>query len=263
MKRPKISIVTITYNSEAIVEETIKSVISQDYPELEYIIIDGGSKDNTLAIVDKYRDKIAKVVSEPDEGISDAFNKGIRCATGDVIGIINSDDILLPGALKAVADAYEEGTGVYRGNVFIWESASDTRIQAVPSMKFPLHTFKKRIVCHPGTFVAKWAYEKYGAYKTHFRFMMDVDVLIRFYEAGVKFKYVPTELAMFRLGGVTDSSFLKKTGELNNLYRENGAGWLYARCQVLLFCITSSILVVLRSLGLAMLLKKIKFRLCR
>ena len=91
MKRPKISIVTITYNSEAIVEETIKSVISQDYPDLEYIIIDGGSKDNTLAVVDKYRDRIAKVVSEPDEGISDAFNKGIRNATGDIVGIINSD----------------------------------------------------------------------------------------------------------------------------------------------------------------------------
>lgn len=263
MKHPKISIITITYNSEAIVEETIKSVISQDYPNLEYIIIDGGSKDNTLAVVDKYRDRIAKVVSEPDKGISDAFNKGIRNATGDIVGIINSDDILLPGALKAVADAYEEGVGVYRGNVFIWESASDTRIQAVPSMKFPLHTFKKRIVCHPGTFVARWAYEKHGTYKTHFRFMMDVDLLIRFYEAGVKFKYVPTELAMFRLGGVTSSSFLKKTDELNSLYRENGAGWLYTKCQIALFCITSSILVVLRSLGLAMLLKKIKFRLCR
>ena len=261
--QPKISVITITYNSESTVEETIKSVVSQDYANYEYIIIDGGSKDNTLSIVDKYRDKIAKVVSEPDKGISDAFNKGIRNATGDIVGIINSDDILLPGALKAVADAYEEGTGVYRGNVFIWESASDTRIQAVPSMKFPLHTFKKRIVCHPGTFVAKWAYEKYGLYKTHFRFMMDVDLLIRFYEAGVKFKYVPTELAMFRLGGVTSSSFLKKTDELNSLYRENGAGWLYTKCQISLFCITSSILVVLRSLGLAMLLKKIKFRLCR
>lgn len=73
MKKPKISIVTITYNSEAIVEETIKSVISQDYPDLEYIIIDGGSKDNTLAVVDKYRDRIAKVVSEPDEGISEGY----------------------------------------------------------------------------------------------------------------------------------------------------------------------------------------------
>ena len=157
--QPKISIVTITFNSENTVEETIKSVISQDYSNLEYIIIDGASTDRTLEVVNKYRDRIARIVSEPDKGISDAFNKGIRYATGDVIGIINSDDILLPGALQAVAAAYEEGVGVYRGNIFIWDSKSDTRIKAVPSMKFPLHTFKKRIVCHPGTFVAKWVYE--------------------------------------------------------------------------------------------------------
>ena len=259
----KISIITIKYNSESTVEETIKSVVTQDYPNLEYIIIDGASKDGTLAIVEKYRDCIAKVVSEPDKGISDAFNKGIGHATGDVIGIINSDDVLLPGALKAVADAYDEKVGVYRGNVFIWDSANGTRIQAVPTMKFPLHTFKKRIVCHPGTFVARWAYEKCGIFKTDFKYMMDVDLLIRMYESGIRFKYVPTELAMFRMGGVTSSSFLKKTGELERMFRENGAGWIYAKSPVVLFCITNTILVVLRTIGLSTLMKKIKFRLCR
>ena len=261
--QPKISIVTITFNSESTVEDTIKSVVSQDYPNLEYIIIDGGSKDGTLEIVDRYRDKIAKVVSEPDKGISDAFNKGIRNATGDIIGIINSDDILLPGALSAVAAAYEEGVGVYRGNIYVWDSESNTKILAYPSMKFPLRTFKKRIVCHQSTFVAKSVYEKYGCFKTHFKFMMDVDLLVRLYEAGVRFKYIPAELAMFRLGGVTSSSFLKKTGELENLFRENGAGWLYAKAHVALFVLTNSMLVVLRAMGLSTLMKRIKFRLCR
>ena len=261
--QPKISIITITYNSEATVEETIKSIISQDYPNLEYVIIDGASTDGTLAIIEKYRDCIAKVVSEPDKGISDAFNKGIKNVTGDIIGIINSDDVLLPGALKAVADAYDAEVGVYRGNVLMWDSESDTKIQAVPTMEFPLHTFKKRIVCHPGTFVAKWAYEKYGTFKTHFRFMMDVDLLVRFYEAGVKFKYISEDLAMFRLGGVTSSLFLKKTGELERFFRENGAGWLYAKSHVILFCITNSILTVLRSIGLSLVIKKIKFKICR
>ena len=261
--KPKISIITITYNSEATVEETIKSVVSQDYPNLEYIIVDGVSKDNTLAIVDKYKDRIAKVVSEPDEGISDAFNKGIKHATGDVIGIINSDDVLLPGALSAVADAYEDGVGVYRGNIFVWDSTRNTKILAVPTMKFPLHTFKKRIVCHQSTFVAKWAYDKYGLFKTHFRFMMDVDLLVRLYEAGVKFKYIPKELAMFRLGGVTSSLFLKKLNELENLFIENGASKFYAKSHVALFVITNSILMILRALGLSMFVKKVKFRLCR
>lgn len=91
----KISVITITYNSEETLEDTIKSVISQEYDNLEYLIIDGGSKDHTLDIVQKYRDKIAVVVSEPDNGISDAFNKGIKLASGEIIGIINSDDLLL------------------------------------------------------------------------------------------------------------------------------------------------------------------------
>jgi glycosyltransferase involved in cell wall biosynthesis len=260
---PKISIITITFNSESTVEETIKSIVSQDYPNLEYIIIDGGSKDRTLEIVNKYKDRIAKVVSEPDEGISDAFNKGIRNATGEIIGIINSDDILLPGALSTVAAAYEEGVGVYRGNIYVWDSESDTRIKAYPSMKFPLRTYKKRIVCHQGTFVAKAVYEKYGVFKKHFKFMMDVDLLIRMYEAGVVFKYIPSELAMFRLGGVTSSLFLKKTGEIERLFRENGAGWLYAKSHVVLFVITNSILTVLRALGLSLFIKKIKFRLTK
>ena len=261
--KPKISIITITYNSEATVEETIRSVVSQDYPNLEYIIVDGVSKDNTLAIVDKYRDRIAKVVSEPDEGISDAFNKGIEHATGDVIGIINSDDVLLPGALNIVADAYEEGVGVYLGNVLIWDSVRGVKIQAVPSKKYPLHTFGDYVVCHPGNFISKWAYDKYGDYKDDFKFMMDLDLLIRFYEAGVKFKYIPVELAMFRLGGVTDSLFLKKLNEFERMYLENGAGKLYARCRVMLFAVKNSILAVLRSVGLSLILKKIKFRILR
>ena len=93
--------------------------------------------------------------------------------------------------------------------------------------------------------------------------MMDVDLLIRMYEAGVVFKYIPSELAMFRLGGVTSSLFLKKTGEIERLFRENGAGWLYAKSHVVLFIITNSILTVLRALGLSLFIKKIKFRLTK
>ena len=95
MDKPKISIITVCYNSEAHLEEAMLSIINQSYANKEYIVIDGGSKDNTLAIIDKYRDKIDYFVSEPDKGISDAFNKGIKAATGDIIGIINSDDFMI------------------------------------------------------------------------------------------------------------------------------------------------------------------------
>lgn len=258
---PKISIITISFNSESTIEETIKSIVSQEYSNFEYIIIDGGSTDRTLEIAGKYRDKIATLISEPDKGISDAFNKGIKNATGEIIGIINSDDVLLPGALQAVAAAYEPGVSVYRGNVLIWDK--EIKITAYPSMKFPLHTFKKRIVCHQGTFITKEAYEKYNGYKVHFRYMMDAELLVRMYEGGEKFKYIPANLAMFRIGGVTSSSFLKKTDEIERFFRENGAGWLYAKTHVLLFIVTNSILTVVRAIGLANFAKKIKFRLCR
>ena len=89
----KISIITITYNSAATVEDTIKSVVMQDYPNVEYLIIDGKSKDATLQIAEKYKDKISKIVSEKDKGLYDALNKGIKHATGDIIGMLHSDDL--------------------------------------------------------------------------------------------------------------------------------------------------------------------------
>lgn len=88
----KVSIVTVCYNSAATIRDTIESVLAQDYADIEYIIVDGASKDNTLSIVNEYRDRIATVISEPDKGIYDAMNKGILAATGDVVGILNSDD---------------------------------------------------------------------------------------------------------------------------------------------------------------------------
>ena len=97
---PKISIVTVCYNSKSHIEEAIQSVLNQTYKNLEYIVIDGGSTDGTLDIIDKYKDKIDYFVSEPDKGISDAFNKGIKAATGDIIGICNADDKLALDCLQ-------------------------------------------------------------------------------------------------------------------------------------------------------------------
>ena len=108
MKKPIISIVTICFNSVKTIEETIESVLGQEYPLLDYVIIDGGSNDGTIDVVKRYEKRLGYFCSEPDEGISDAFNKGIKNAKGDIICIINSDDILLPGVLNMVADYYED-----------------------------------------------------------------------------------------------------------------------------------------------------------
>ena len=247
----KISVITITYNSERTLEDTIKSVISQDYDNLEYLIIDGGSKDHTLDIVQKYRDKIAVVVSEPDNGISDAFNKGIRLASGEVIGIINSDDLLLPGALKAVAKAYEESVDVYRGRTIRWNDVTDVKTRSIPSMRFPANSIKKRPICHQSTFVTKRAYEKYGVFDVNLKYMMDKDLLIRLYEAGIGWKYVDADLAVSRSGGVTDrDNFWQKRKEAYAVIKNNNGGTFLAYSNELRFLVRHSIKSIFSIFGI-------------
>lgn len=221
MNKPKISIITITFNSEKTVEETINSIVSQNYSNLEYIIIDGGSTDSTLEIVNKYRDKISKIISEKDEGISDAFNKGIRLATGDLIGIINSDDILLPDALLRIAQEFELTIDVYRGNTILWNDKLNTKNREIPSMRFPIPPFFLN-VCHQSTFINKQAYLKYGNYKTDFKYLMDADLLTRFYRRNAVFKYINFDVAKYRTGGVTSQSITKKKHEMYKFIIDNG-----------------------------------------
>ena len=235
-QNPKISIITITYNSEKTLEETIKSVVTQKYDNLEYIIIDGGSKDKTLAIVDNYKEYISLVVSEPDKGISDAFNKGIKNATGEIIGIINSDDLLLPGALHSLADNYDEQVDVYRGNTVLWNSQTGSKLSTRPTMEFPI-TKRVKSVCHQSTFITKKAYIQYGSYDVEFRYMMDADLLHRFYNEGARFKYIDRDLAVFRQGGVTSDNWKKKLSELKKMILKNGGNPIYAYYRIAKFSI--------------------------
>jgi glycosyltransferase involved in cell wall biosynthesis len=222
---PKISIITITYNSEKTLEETILSVLSQNYENFEYLIIDGGSRDSTLEIVNKYRDNIAVVVSEPDHGISDAFNKGIKYATGEIIGIINSDDLLMPGALTAIANHYDPSIDVYSGNVIFWNEDTGDEFSSKPEISFD----KLRLqysVAHPGRFITKTAYEKYGCYSVELRYNMDIDLLCRFYKQGAHFIHIDEDFAKFRMGGTTADSIYKKKEDYR-LFIKNygGSNW--------------------------------------
>ena len=223
MKQPMISIITITYNSEKTLEETIKSVISQKYDNLEYLIIDGGSKDKTLDIVKKYQDKISIVISEPDNGISDAFNKGIKNATGDIIGIINSDDIMLEGTLKSIAENYDSNVDVYSENIIIWDDVTNSMYVEKPDMIFSLSKISCHIA-HQGRFITKTAYNKYGVYDTRLKYMMDADLLLRFYKAKAKFKYIDYTAAKFRLGATTSDDIKKKKNDVKIFVTNNGGG---------------------------------------
>lgn len=217
---PKISVITITYNSEKTIEETIKSIICQDYDNLEYLIIDGGSTDDTLKIVDKYRSKISFVLSEPDKGISDAFNKGIINATGEIIGIINSDDLLEKGALFTIAQAFDPIIDVYSGNVIYFGDNRKEKI-CIPDIMFDRLKLQYK-VAHPGRFIRKSAYMKWGLYSVDLRYKMDIDLLVRFYKNGAKFYHVDAPVARFRRGGVTSNSIFNKKNDYYLFVTRNG-----------------------------------------
>lgn len=233
---PKISLITISYNSKKHIEDTILSVTTQNYDNYEYIIIDGASTDGTLDILNKYQDKITTIITEPDKGISDAFNKGIRLCTGDIIGIINSDDILLPGALSVVAKNYDEKTDIYRGNEIIWNDISNAKFREKPSMTFPKRPFSIHVT-HESSFITQKAYHKFGIYDTTLHYIMDLDLLTRMFQQGAEFKYINCDLVMFRLGGTTSDSFTKKRKEYMHFLIKNGSNkfqaelyWTYLVC---------------------------------
>lgn len=206
---PKISVITVSYNSESHIEEAIQSVLAQDYSNKEYIIIDGASKDRTSEIIDRYKDQIDFVLSEPDKGISDAFNKGIRHATGDVICIVNSDDIMPKGALSRFAEQYDENYDVFRGKEIVRDFSSGKEYVLTPTLVYPRIPISFN-VCHMATYIKKDAFDRFGYYDIDFKCGMDRELLFRFHRLGAKEKPLNGVFGIFRLGGVSQSSKMEK-----------------------------------------------------
>ena len=199
-----VSIITITFNSEKHLEQTIQSVIGQDYPDIEYIIVDGGSTGGTLDIIKKYEKKIAKWVSEPDKGIADAMNKGIRMASGGIIGIIHSDDYYEPGAISAAVKAFEEhpGIGVVHGDLRMLNVDGGASYIVSPP-KNPASSAWEIPVLHSTVFVRKAIYDRHGVFDLSYRIAMDHDLFLRYIKNGVKFHYINRVIAAMRLGGLS------------------------------------------------------------
>lgn len=248
MDKPKITIITVSFNSASTIEKTIKSVIEQDYLNKEYVIIDGGSADGTQDIVLKYKQHIDYFVSERDNGISDAFNKGISIATGELIVLINSDDYLVPGALKKVAQLYDGKSDIYSGNLLLWDVSTDYKCVLQPSLDFPVMPFFRR-PAHQGVFVEKRLYEKIGMYDVKIRYAMDLDFLMRATKNNAKFKHVDTNVAVFRLGGATEDSIFKKRKEYIYIVRKNGGNIFQAYTFYLFLVVTQVVKNVLKGTG--------------
>jgi glycosyltransferase involved in cell wall biosynthesis len=215
----KVSIITISYNSAETIEDTIKSVVSQDYPNIEYIIIDGASKDTTLSIVDKYKDKIAKVISEKDKGIYDAMNKGVQNATGDIIGILNSDDYYYDTTvISEVVRLFEQEKtdGLYADLVYVDRADSEKIIRYWKSGKYTPGKFLKGwMPPHPTFFVKKEVYTHFGLYNTDLRSAADYEFMLRvIHKNKISLCYMPRVLTKMRVGGMSNVS-------LKNRWRAN------------------------------------------
>ncbi len=203
---PKISIITPTFNSEKHLEETIKSVLNQDYSNIEYIIIDGGSNDRTLSIIAKYRQRISYFISEPDKGIYDAFNKGLRVATGDIIYFLNSDDYLYEsnviGELAEIFSSRPNLAFVY-GNALVLDEKIGFKYIRGRAMSFQdLKTGE--MPPHMGFFARKSLFEKHGYFDTQYVIGGDYDFVVKCFQSDEQNSlYVDRTIAVFRCGGIS------------------------------------------------------------
>lgn len=201
----KISIITISYNSAATIARTINSVLSQNYSNLEYIVIDGASTDGTIDIIRSYGHQIAYFISEPDQGISDAFNKGIRAATGDIIGILNSDDWYEPGALARAAQEFAQpGNDFLIGALRYWPD-HDSSFVVAPDKDYKKYiSYKMPHLNHPAAFFRADVYRSIGDFDRRYRYAMDYDFFLRVERAGKRALFIDTVLANMSLHGASD-----------------------------------------------------------
>lgn len=219
---PLVSIITVSFNSEKYIAETIESVLKQEYTNIEYVIIDGGSNDNTLAIIKKYEPQFKgrmKWISEPDKGIYDAMNKGISKSSGSIIGLLNSDDYLTKDSIRKVVNIYNtnndkeyfvisglmsrvdlNGNTIYVKKHHSYQKFSQLIKQATP-------------ISHPALFVPKVVYEKYGYFDTSLKILADYEFILRIFYSGVDFILADEVITHFREGGISDKNIMRRTLE--------------------------------------------------
>lgn len=222
----KVSIITVVFNNKQTITDTINSVLSQTYSDLEYIIVDGNSTDGTLGIINTFKSEISKIISEPDKGIYDAMNKGLKLATGDIIGILNGDDIYHDNnVISNVVQAFESSsadavygdldyvafddlskvkrkwrTGVYKPNAFLWGWMPP----------------------HPSFFVKREMYKKYGSFRLDFKTAADYELMLRFIHLNkISISYLPKVLVKMREGGASNASFKARL----NANKEDRRAW--------------------------------------
>ena len=233
----KVSIITVTYNSGCTFQDTIDSVKSQTYPDIEYIVIDGNSTDNTLDIIKANEHVISKWISEPDRGLYDAMNKGIKMATGDIVGIINSDDFYQrTDAIAKIVEGFQNRAlqCVFADLSFVQPENVEKTVRYYSSKRFNLGAFSWGFMpAHPTFFTYRKNFELYGGYKTDYKIAADFELLVRFlYKHRLTYQYLALDLIKMRMGGLSTksihSTFIINQEDLRAC-RENGLKTNYIR----------------------------------
>lgn len=225
---PLVSVVTVCFNSQAHIAEAMQSVLDQTYANVEYLVIDGGSTDSTMDIVRSFEERFGgrlRWVSEPDNGIYDAMNKGIALCSGDLIGLLNSDDTYLPDAIEGIVSAFraEPDVGAVFGDVDVVSqdgSLLRTEVAVTPAPgSLPL----RMPMCHQSLFVARRVYRELGGFDTGYRILADYEHMLRMLRAGVRFLHVPGVVARFREGGACSADTARSNAERERIRVAYGA----------------------------------------
>ena len=225
-KNPKISIITVALNSVRTIQDTIESILLQDYKNIEYIIIDGGSSDGTLEIIKSFGDKITYFISESDHGIYDGMNKGIKAASGDLIGILNSDDFYPNNfILSNVAKTFvsHQCDAVYGDLVYVRDYDKNKIVRYWQAGDYSALKIKNGwMLPHPTFFVKRSIYDRFGLYNTDLRSAADYEMILKLlYKQNISVKYIPMILVNMRMGGASNSSFINRM----KANKEDGLAW--------------------------------------
>lgn len=229
----RISIITATYNSEKTLLDTLLSLEKQTYPDIEYIVVDGASNDNTIKLIKSNCTKVSKIICEPDKGIYDALNKGIQAASGDVIGFLHSDDLLAyDDAIADIAKTFEiTGCDAIYGDLeYVAQNDTTKRIRLWKSGSFS--RFKMKVGWmppHPSFYMKRDCYSQFGCFSLDYRISADYDSLLRYIlKQRISIEYLPKVLVKMRVGGISNrsvSSMVKKSMEDIRVMNQNGIIW--------------------------------------
>lgn len=232
---PLITIVTIVYNNVSKIKFSLESVISQNYSNIEYIVIDGNSNDGTLDIINNYKDNISLIVSEPDKGIYDAINKGVELANGDIVGFLHSDDIFASQTIISdIADEFKSGEvdAIYGDIELVSQDNTDKVVRYWKAGKYSLKEFKRGwMPPHPSFYVKRECYKKYGNYNLDYPINADYDLMIRFLiTENINCIYIPKTIVKMRVGGNSGklSNQIAKNYESYRILKDNSIGGLFA-----------------------------------